>query len=314
MHIDDLQLSPIPPGPWAVGVSGGADSVALLTLLRERPDLHLHVVHLNHETRGAESDADGDFVTALATQARLPCTVARLSEIEFQLAIIPSNPSARYRAARLSLFSQVVQRHHLLGVILAHHADDQAETILHRLLRGGAPAALAGIRPHAHIGDLLITHPLLATPRRYLRRLLAARNIAWREDTTNVSPRYLRNRLRHFLQPRPQLRDALLALGSACAKWSDWLDRAAPLLPSSFPTSALHNVPDPLALHAARRWLLERGAPSEELSREVLLRLLDLSHDAASPPRLHFPGSLLIRRRRQFIFVDVPKPRESSSS
>jgi tRNA(Ile)-lysidine synthase len=314
MHTDHLQLSTIPPGPWAVGVSGGADSIALLTLLRDRPELHLHIVHLNHETRGPESDADADFVSALASQAGLPCTVARLSEIESHVAIVPNNPSARYRAARLALFSQVVKTHHLLGVILAHHADDQAETILHRLLRGGAPPSLAGIRPQAHIGDLLIIHPLLATPRRSLRQLLAARNIAWREDATNTSPRYLRNRLRHFLKPRPHLRDALLALGSACADWSDWLDRAAPRLPPSFPACLLHDLPDPLALHAARRWLLERGAASEDLSREVLTRLLDLSRDAASPPRQHFPGGLLVRRRRQVILVDVHKAQGRSSS
>jgi tRNA(Ile)-lysidine synthetase-like protein len=301
MRADDPKISDILPGPWAIGISGGADSVALLTLLRERPDLHLHIVHLNHETRGPESDADADFVSTLASQAGLPCTVARLSDIECNQENVPNNPSARYRAARLSLFSQVVNTYHLLGVILAHHADDQAETILHRLLRGGAPATLAGIRPHAHIGDLLIIHPLLANPRRSLRRLLTVRNIAWREDATNASPRYLRNRLRHFLKPHPRLRDALLALGSACANRSDWLDRAAPHLPPSFPASALHNLPDPLALHAARRWLLERGAPTEELSRETLLRLLDLSRDAASPPRQHFPGRLLIRRRRGLI-------------
>src|SRR5882672_10356269 len=76
-----VALDAVPAGAWAVGVSGGADSVALLTLLRERADLRLHVVHLNHETRGGESDADARFVEELAVSFALPCTIARLSEI-----------------------------------------------------------------------------------------------------------------------------------------------------------------------------------------------------------------------------------------
>src|SRR5437763_184149 len=137
----------IPPGPWAVGVSGGADSVSLLLLLRNRPDLHLHVVHLNHETRGQQSDTDTVFVEQLALSLDLPVTLRRLSEVP--LNDPPATPSARYRAARLAFFAQVVADHHLEGVILAHHADDQAETILQRLLRNSGPAGLTGIRPES---------------------------------------------------------------------------------------------------------------------------------------------------------------------
>src|SRR5581483_12515163 len=97
-------IAAVPPGAWAVGVSGGADSVALLLLLAGRGDLALHVVHLNHETRGPESDGDERFVRDLAGRLNLPCVAARRSEVEPALDDLAANPSARYRAARMALF------------------------------------------------------------------------------------------------------------------------------------------------------------------------------------------------------------------
>ena len=292
-------------GAWAVGVSGGADSMALLALLCDRSDLRLHVVHLNHETRGSDSDADADFVRQAAARLNLPCTVARLGELSLDSRDWPNNPAARYRAARMNLFRRVVRTEGLQGVLLAHHADDQAETVLQRILRGSAPAGLGGIRPQSLLGDLLVLHPLLGVARESLRQFLVHRNITWREDASNDSPRYLRNRLRSLLQPRPVLREALLSLASAGAAWHDWLDRAAAPLPETFSTALLSDGPDPLALHAARRWLLERGVPGDQLSHAVLARLLEMARDAASSPRQHFPGGLLVCRRQNRIFMEA---------
>src|SRR5687768_5961056 len=89
--IAERAAATVPPGRWAVGVSGGADSVALLLLLRDRPDLALHVVHLDHETRGGASADDAGFVEDLAARLRVPCTVARRSEVETDMARLPAN-------------------------------------------------------------------------------------------------------------------------------------------------------------------------------------------------------------------------------
>src|SRR4051812_40340078 len=89
----------VPAGAWAVAVSSGADSVALLELLRHRPELSLHVVHLDHETRAGESAADAQFVRDLAARWDLPITTAVRSEIERDLQRFPANLSARFRAA-----------------------------------------------------------------------------------------------------------------------------------------------------------------------------------------------------------------------
>ena len=91
-------IAAVAPGNWAVGVSGGADSVALLAMLHDRPYLRLYVVHLNHETRGPESEADAAFVAALAAEWNIPCTVARIGELALPSA--PRNRAARFRALR----------------------------------------------------------------------------------------------------------------------------------------------------------------------------------------------------------------------
>ncbi len=296
---DSLRL--IPAGAWAVGVSGGADSVALLALLRARPDLALHVVHLDHQTRGEQSTADAAFVADLAQRWNLPCTIARRDQIEPTLADLPANPSARYRALRLELFRRTVQTHRLSGVILAHHADDQAETVLHRLLRASGYVGLTGISPRATVGGLLILRPLLAVPGAALRTYLIDHHLNWREDASNQSPRYLRNRLRRLLARSPGLSEELLFLAAGCARLRDWARSAAPRLEERFPAATLNALPSILAHESARRWLIERGVRPEHIEPAVIERLLTMAADAASPPRQDFPDRVRLGRRGGWI-------------
>ena len=349
MSPDELEpaVASVPAGAWAVGVSGGADSVALLSLLRPRAaaggDLSLRVVHLDHQTRGAASAADADFVRELCLRWGLPCTVARRCEVEARLLrrsasaaaspangttglstggaaggaaraagqraapSLPSNPSARYRAARLALFREVAAAHRLDGVLLAHHADDQAETVLHRLLRGSGYAGFAGMEGQATVRGLRILRPLLGCPAVALREHLRAAGQAWRDDESNASDDYLRNRLRRLLGRFPQLTTPLLELSAACRAARDWARGAAPVLAESFQPGGLREVPPVLARASAARWLAERGARAGELSPPVIDRLLAMAADAATPPRQHFPGGVLVRRRNDVIFAE-PDP------
>ena len=304
-------IAAVPGGRWGVAVSGGADSVALLRLLRERnlrrDDLHLQVLHLDHETRGGQSGEDAAFVVKLAQSLGIGCTTAKRSIVEASLAEIPANPSARYRAARLEFFAGTVGSENLAGVILAHHADDQAETVFLRLLKAGNPGGLAGISPRARVGGLTILRPLLKLPRSALRQYLRDIGQEWREDASNQSPKYLRNRVRALLAKCPELRGALLEMGQAFGNLRNWVRGASPTLAREFAARRLADLPDLLAREAARRWLVTQGSHPRDLSLSVLDRLVAMARDAASPPREQFPGGLRVRRRRGKIFAD-PEP------
>jgi tRNA(Ile)-lysidine synthase len=288
-------------------VSGGADSVALLFLLiRHRPDLSLHVVHLDHETRAGASAEDARFVRDLAVRFGLPCTIATRGEIEATLTSLEPNLSARFRAARLEFFRRVINQHGLSGVLLAHHADDQAETILHRLLRGSGPAGLAGMRATYRVGGVLLHRPLLGIRRDGLRAFLREIGESWREDMSNASADYLRNRLRALLTREPLLPDALLRLGHSCRDLKSWIHDRTPEPKETIRTAELLQFPEPLRRELVRKWLADAGVPKDRIDPGAIARLITMAEDMASAPRQHFPGNVLIRRSRGTLGVVRP--------
>jgi tRNA(Ile)-lysidine synthase len=181
---------------------------------------------------------------------------------------------------------------------------DQAETILHRLLRGSSYAGLSGMSPRAVVGRLVILRPLLAVDQPLLPAYLIGLGQSWQTDASNESNQYLRNRLRKLLKGRPCLQSAMLELGGACAELRDWSRAAAPVLGEQFECALLSRLPAILAHESARRWLIERRVRINDVSAEVVQRLVEMSRDAASPPRQDFPGPLRVRRRRGIISVD----------
>ena len=192
--------------PLLIGVSGGADSVALLDALVQlghRP----HVCHLNHGWRGAESDADAEFVRALAGNYGLPVTVeARTSEHTEEAA----------RGTRFDFFADVALRTGSEKLALAHTADDQVETFLLRLLRGAGVPGLIGIWPERQIGPLRVIRPMLKVARAEVLEYLRQRELTYRQDVSNADVGFTRNRIRHELLPllerefNPAIRDVLL--------------------------------------------------------------------------------------------------------
>ncbi|MDK9718045.1 MAG: tRNA lysidine(34) synthetase TilS [Trichlorobacter sp.] len=182
-----------------VGVSGGADSVALLDLLSTLPDfpLHLIVAHLNHCLRGDESDVDELFVQQLAARYQLPCELRRVTVRQLAHRQRTSLEEAG-RTARYAFFDELRTRYHAAAIAVAHHIDDQAETLLLRLLRGAGTTGLAAMAPINQTG---IIRPLLGINRQELRKHLTDRQLTFREDSSNSDQAYLRNRIRHELLP-----------------------------------------------------------------------------------------------------------------
>jgi tRNA(Ile)-lysidine synthase len=199
-----------------VAISGGADSVCLLHVLLElaaRWDLRLTVLHLNHHLRGAESDADAAFVRDLAARLGLPAILR-----DADLAAVRGNLEQAARSARFAFFRETTAAGSADRIALGHTASDQAETVLYRFLRGSGTAGLAGIRPATSAG---IIRPLIAVHRAEVEQYLRDRGIAWREDSTNRSPQFARNRIRHQLLPQ-LARDSNPAIAQTLAHTADW--------------------------------------------------------------------------------------------
>jgi tRNA(Ile)-lysidine synthase len=181
-------------------VSGGADSVALLDILQNLPGfkVDLIVAHLNHLLRGAESDGDEEFVRQMADRYRLPFEAGRVDVAQLAAEKGLSVEEAG-REARYAFFARVIDKYAAVGVATAHHRDDQAETVLMRLLRGSAGSGLAGIRPKSR--QNMFVRPLLCTSHGAIEAYLLNRGIIWREDSSNSDCGFLRNRIRHQLLP-----------------------------------------------------------------------------------------------------------------
>jgi len=200
-----------------VGVSGGPDSVALLDLLR-RSEVSPHVAHLHHGARGADADADADFVVALASRWGLPCTVGRADVPALaQREGLAFEEAAR--RVRYGFLLQTAQAARARAVAVGHHADDQAETVLMHLLRGAGLAGLRGMAPvtsFAALAPLLILpdgspaprdvdvqliRPLLQTPRAEIEAYCREQGLETRFDRSNLDTTLFRNRLRHETLP-----------------------------------------------------------------------------------------------------------------
>jgi tRNA(Ile)-lysidine synthetase-like protein len=169
----------VPGEALLVGVSGGADSVALLSVLVEL-GWQPHVCHLNHQLRGADSDADAEFVRQLATRYGLPSSIEACT-------VAPDEDSAR--RARQEFFGRVTERTGLKKLALAHTADDQVETFLLRLLRGAGVPGLVGIWPERQLGTLRVIRPLLKVRRVEIVEYLTAKKLSYREDKSNADTR-----------------------------------------------------------------------------------------------------------------------------
>ncbi|MDR4480944.1 MAG: tRNA lysidine(34) synthetase TilS [Nitrospira sp.] len=183
-----------------VAVSGGPDSVALLAILHQLApawDLSLTVVHCNYGLRGAESEGDASFVTALCRRLKLPCLIKPVT-MGRREAGASSSLQARARESRYRLFREVAAELGAARVALGHTANDQAETVLLRMLRGAGLRGLAGMPP---IRERLFVRPLLSVSRQDILSYLEAVGWSYRTDSSNAKSIYLRNRVRHELLP-----------------------------------------------------------------------------------------------------------------
>lgn len=210
-----------------VAVSGGADSVALLEMLVSLKELKLHLIvaHLNHHLRGEESDGDAAFVENLAQRHGLSVEIGnadvRALSRDRKLSLEEAGRTARYQ-----WFRELAGGYQACRVALGHHADDQAETFLHRLFRGAGTTGLCAMRP---LSAGLFARPLLRLTRSEIRSYLEERGLSFRTDGSNDDRRFLRNRIRHECLPylasfNPALPERLNAAAEILAADEDVLE------------------------------------------------------------------------------------------
>jgi tRNA(Ile)-lysidine synthase len=329
-HIRAAQM--IMPGyRIGVAVSGGADSVALLRILqdlREELGITLLVVHFNHMLRGADSQADAQFVKDLAGTRSLEIVTAS-EDVSAAAALQGWNLEDAARRLRYAFFKNVCATGRATHIAVAHTAQDQAETVLAHLLRGTGPAGLAGIYPE--VGSVI--RPLLGIQRQNLREYLKSLNQPWREDATNRDIKRQRARIREQLIPllennfAPTIVSHLGALARLSREeelfWSTIVeDRFAAFVQGTGDESTVRvrDLLTPLELnsgrsldpdvdrtsnHTALRPLTERlirrlyqsiRGDRKELTAEHVEQIIRLATEQTSGLRLELPGGIVVER------------------
>jgi len=256
---------------WVVGVSGGPDSTVLLHVLlalSQQRDLgwKLHVAHLHHGLRGAEADADARFVRQMAQELGLEVFRERV-DVAALVASEGGSTEEVARRQRYAFFERVALKTDSHYVAVAHHADDNAETILHRICRGTGIRGLAGMRPVRDISPasrIRLVRPLLAERRATIYAVCRERGLKTRADSSNDGTQFTRGRIRNVLLPmlreqlNPNVTEALLRLGEQ-ARWLEtYLHDAAArtfesLLVSDEPGRTVLNVHALLSSNASSR-------------------------------------------------------------
>lgn len=309
-----------PPDSWRdvnvlAAVSGGADSVALLRALVELKtggEGALHAAHLNHALRGAQSDADEQFVRDLCAKLLVPLHVDR-ADVVTAAQLAGDGLEAAARAARYEFFQRAAGQCGARFVATAHTADDQVETILHRLLRGTGVAGLAGMAAARELAaGVTLIRPLLDVRREDVLAYLERRGQTFREDVSNEDPRFTRNRLRGDLLPKlraeynPAVDRALLRLGTLAGECQSVIDGLLAQLDERahvevaeegelrIGCSALRGQPP----YLVREWLIRlwqaHGFPQQAMGRaewRALAEMIAAPEDEAVPPR-DLPGGI----------------------
>lgn len=227
-------------------VSGGADSVALLLSLHQQRNqlgIGLSATHVHHGLRGAEADADQRFVEDLCLRLDIPLHLHRTS-VPARVAETRESIEAAARHLRYEFFHSLLASGHIDAVLTAHTLEDQAETVLMKLLRGAWTEGLSGIHPMVAVNNPgsrtgRIIRPLLETRRSEIEAFLRAQGELWREDSSNADAAFTRNRVRHAILPllrqeNPSIDQTLAHLAELArdeeARWQTELSRLLPQL------------------------------------------------------------------------------------
>lgn len=300
-----------------VAVSGGMDSVAMLAALRDLAgepsrQYRLIVAHLNHQLR-PDADADAQFVADLAQAAHLPCVVES-RDVRAHARLTGQGIEQAARGLRYEFLLDLARRENASCVAVAHHADDNTETILYRIVRGTALRGLCGIpirRPLLGSEGVELVRPLLRCRRSDIEQFCRDRGLSWRTDTSNADTTYRRNFIRHDLLPmlreklNPRADEALLRLAAAAAEVDEYMQAQAQTMllqigrfvndGLTLAVGPLQAAPPALQGYILRTALEQLGVPLRMIGTERLSELRDLL-GRSEPAAMALPGDFQARR------------------
>ena len=309
-----------PEAHWVIGVSGGADSTLLTHAMRAISEerefgWRLHIAHMHHGLRGEDADADAAFVEDLARRLGLDFHVVRV-DVCRESGENGGSIEEVARRMRYEFLERVALKTGSGCVAVAHHADDDAETILHRICRGTGIRGLAGMREIREIqpaSRVRLIRPMLRERRETIELLCEERGIETRTDASNHSTEFTRGRIRNVILPtlreylNQNVSDALLRLGEQ-ARWLETYLRDAAA--RTFESLIVSDQRDHIVLNIHAMLGKQRIIQAEVVRRAVSLlpggeqdlsfthvdAVLRLASDGASGKELHLPGSILVRK------------------
>ncbi len=314
LHSDFLKLPNTER--YLLGISGGRDSVALLHLLLEKGYHHLVLCHLNHGMRGEESTKDAQLVIDLADTHQLPSEIQYCDTSELMKEYGESMELAA-RNARHRFFHHCAVTYSCPRLLLAHHADDQAETILFNLLRGSRGLRGMSFQTEHKINNKTLTfyRPLLNTNRSSINNYLEDKNIYYRDDATNTQPVATRNRLRNEAIP---LLTSIMGrdISSAILRAEETCNLNEMAVRDILAT---HRLKDPQGrlftpklkeLHPALQRMAIHDYLNEhsiaDISNRLLTECLNLLNDP-STTKINLPGGSFFRRKEKRLFIETSK-------
>jgi len=285
--------------PLGLGLSGGLDSMVLASSLHQA-GIPFRALHFNHNWRGSESVQDREFVRHWCQQRKVPLTTRTWQR--------PVKSEAAARRARHTFFRYAVKHYQLEVIMLAHHRDDLAETLLLQLLRGSGPDGLASLLPIRQLEGMTLVRPLLQVARADLQRIAQSEKITWREDSSNTDESFARNKIRRRILPYLQKnleRDPLPLLSRTAdilAVENDyWKQRLPDPLPDKLSVKHLRNEHIAYQRRVIQAWL--RQHTGNLPSYDEIESVRGLIHQI-SPAKVNLKQNRHCRRKAGMLFVD----------
>ncbi len=300
-----------------VAISGGADSVALLKALVQLKQAGVIVVklaagHVNHNLRGRQSDGDSEFVSELGAKLGVEVLTRSVDTAAYAKANKLSIETAG-RDLRFDALCEMCSEAGAEAIVTAHHKDDNAETMIHRLVRGTGLRGLGGIWPRKEFGENVeVVRPLLCVGRKDIEKYCNDNDLTWRTDRTNAETIYTRNKIRHLLLPAVQkdckgdLAEKLFELSlnaqKLCAKVEIRAIKAIENITIESDSGSvvvnrkdLSRLDRLTAVEVVRRVLTSMGSGERDLMQEHFNRVLALASANSSGKVIELPNGFAVK-------------------